>query len=53
MEGIFFLLDIFCMLMLCIAICRGEDEGGDSMPGLFAYKEDSRVSVDERIPDDA
>ena len=38
MEGIFFLLDIFCMVLLALAIFRAERKDPPGDLGLFAYK---------------
>lgn len=40
MEGIFFLADIVLMLLLVLAIFRGERGQASEYLGLFAYKPD-------------
>jgi hypothetical protein len=40
MEGIFFLLDILCMVILALAIFRAERKSPPGDLGLFAYKPD-------------
>lgn len=40
MEGLFFLADIILMLLLAIAIFRGERGQASEDLGLFAYKSD-------------
>ena len=47
MEGIFFLADIILMLLLCLAIFRGERKDEPGELGLFAYKPEPEKKVSE------
>lgn len=40
MEGLIFLVDIVCMVLLCISVVRSERKDSSENLGLFSFKPD-------------
>jgi hypothetical protein len=43
MEGLIFLADIVCMLLLCVAVVRSERKDSSEDLGLFSFKLDQKA----------
>jgi len=43
MEGLIFLADIVCMLLLCIAVVRRERKDSSEDLGLFSFKSEQEA----------